>query len=323
MKLRIKILRRAKSLNFTEVVERWKNDKKHYIKLSSYATYAILANTHISPYFAEYKEITEDNIQTFTNTLIKRGLSLKTVKDINLVLKMIMNYGAKYHYWPHLEYSVHYPTNIARKSVEIFTRDEELILIKYLQKNGTPRNLGILLCLCSGMRIGEICALKWEDIDIKKSVIHINKTLQRIYLRSDVNAEYYLNIDTPKTMSSIRDIPIPNYIPDALIKYNFIGPPGTFVLTGNYNPLEPRTYREYYKNLLKQLGLPDRRFHALRHTFATRCVESECDYKTISSILGHASIATTMNLYVHPDMEQKRQVVGQMLESLVQSDSKD
>lgn len=89
-----------------------------------------------------------------------------------------------------------------------------------------------------------------------------------------------------------------------------------FVLTNSDKPTEPRTYRNYYKRLLNQLGIPPLKFHGLRHSFATRCIESNCDYKTVSVLLGHSNISTTLNLYVHPNMDQKKKCVEQMLKSL-------
>jgi integrase len=89
-----------------------------------------------------------------------------------------------------------------------------------------------------------------------------------------------------------------------------------YVLTNDVKPTEPRTYRSYYKGFMKELNMPDLKFHGLRHSFATRCIESKCDYKTVSVLLGHSNISTTLNLYVHPNLEQKKKCIDQMLKGL-------
>ena len=166
------------------------------------------------------------------------------------------------------------------------------------------------------MRIGEICALTWNDIDIQNETIHIHKTLQRIYIFENTKKQTKLILDTPKTKNSIRDIPILPELLSLLRSIKKVVNNEYFILSNDSTPLEPRAYRNYYKNLLNKIGVPFIKFHALRHSFATRCVESKCDYKTISVILGHSSINTTMNLYVHPNLEQKRRCLKQMARML-------
>lgn len=312
---------RGKSPDFSHVVALWKQSKRQYIKLSSYSTYCLLADKHITPYFSRPGKLSEQEIQAFTDSLFRKGLSIKTVKDINLVLKMILKYGTKCHFWPGIAYTIHYPAGLAKKGVEILSKEDEIRLITHCASSTSVRDLGLLICLCTGMRIGEVCALRWSDIDLAHSMIHINKTVQRIYLKRGHSSEYLLCLDTPKTPSSVRDVPIPGKLSIILDKARDNASPDAFVLTGGAKPMEPRTYRDYFKKILQLLDIPEKRFHALRHTFATRCVESGCDYKTISAIIGHSSIATTMNLYVHPDMTQKRRAQNQMLEYIRRSTS--
>lgn len=114
----------------------------------------------------------------------------------------------------------------------------------------------------------------------------------------------------------MRDIPIGSNLLRVLRPICGLVSATDFVLTNSDKPLEPRMYRHYYKRFMDKLGMPDMKFHGLRHTFATRCIESNCDYKTVSSILGHSSVSTTLNLYVHPDMGQKRKCIDRMLKSV-------
>ncbi len=188
--------------------------------------------------------------------------------------------------------------------------------MNYIQEHFTFRNLGVYICLSEGMRIGEVCALTWEDIDTDNGVISVNRTIQRIYVIEEGNRRTELILDTPKTKNSIREIPISKDLLKILKPFKKIVNPSFFVLTNDVKPTEPRTYRSYYKNLMKELNMPELKFHGLRHSFATRCIESNCDYKTVSVLLGHSNISTTLNLYVHPNMEQKKKAIEQMFKAL-------
>lgn len=161
-----------------------------------------------------------------------------------------------------------------------------------------------------------MCALTWEDIDTDNGVISVNRTIQRIYVIEEGNRRTELILDTPKTKNSIREIPISKDLLKILKPFKKIVNPSFFVLTNDVKPTEPRTYRSYYKNLMKELNMPKLKFHGLRHSFATRCIESNCDYKTVSVLLGHSNISTTLNLYVHPNMEQKKKAIEQMFKAL-------
>lgn len=161
------------------------------------------------------------------------------------------------------------------------------------------------------MRIGEICALKWEDIDTENGIISVKKTIQRVYMIEGEERYTELILDSPKTKNSIRDIPMTRDLLKLLKPLKRIVNNNYFVLTNEAKPTEPRTYRNYYKQFMQEIGVPILKFHGLRHSFATRCIESKCDYKTVSVILGHSNISTTLNLYVHPNMEQKKRCIDQ------------
>ena len=164
----------------------------------------------------------------------------------------------------------------------------------------------------AGLRIGEVCALQWDDIDVASGVIHVSKTIQRIYLVDGQEKYTELIIDKPKTKNSIRDIPMTRDLLALVRPLKKIVRGDFYVITNAATPTEPRTYRSYFNKIQKELGLPKMRFHGLRHSFATRCIESKCDYKTVSVLLGHSNISTTLNLYVHPNMEQKRKCIDMM-----------
>ena len=202
------------------------------------------------------------------------------------------------------------------KKEEILSRTNQKKIMNYVQEHFTFKNLGIYICLSAGIRIGEICALTWEDINTDTGIISIRKTIQRIYIVEDKKRHTELILDTPKTKNSIREIPMSRNLQKMLKPIKKVVNESFYVLTNEAKPTEPRTYRNYYKKLMKELDIPDLKFHGLRHSFATRCIESNCDYKTVSVILGHSNISTTLNLYVHPNMEQKKKCIDQMFKAL-------
>lgn len=299
-----------------EIAELWKNDKKLYVKKSTFSAYVLLLENHLLPVFKDYSEIEDEEVQKFVFQKLEQGLSQKSIKDILIVLKMVLKFGAKNKWIEFINFDVQYPTVRETHTIEVLSRTHQKKVMNYIQEHFTFRNLGVYICLCSGMRIGEICALTWEDIDTDNGIINIRKTIQRIYVIEDGVRKTELLIDTPKTKNSIREIPMSRDLLRMLKPFKKIVNPAFYVLTNDSKPTEPRTYRSYYKNLMRLLEIPDIKFHGLRHSFATRCIESKCDYKTVSVLLGHSNISTTLNLYVHPNLEQKKKAIDQMFKAL-------
>lgn len=301
---------------FSEIVVLWKEDKKKYVKKSTLSAYILLIENHLLPDFGNAKKISEGEVQKFVFRKLERGLSQKTVKDILIVLKMILKFGSKNKWFEFTNFDIQYPTVRESQQIEVFSKTHQKKVMNYIQEHFTFRNIGIYICLSAGIRIGEVCALTWEDIDTDNGIIHIRRTIQRIYIIENGERKTELLLDTPKTKNSIREIPISRDLLKMLKPFKKIVNPSFFVLTNDAKPTEPRTYRSYYKNLMKQLEIPEIKFHGLRHSFATRCIESKCDYKTVSVLLGHANISTTLNLYVHPNLEQKKKAIDQMFKGL-------
>lgn len=306
----------CKMKTIREVSELWKQDKRMFVKSSTIAVYTLHLENHLLPKFGNKKTLQEQEVQDFVLECLRKGLSLKTVKDMLIVLKMVVKFGAKHGWLQYQDWSIKYPTEQKVKEVEVLTISHQKKLMQYVTDNFTFRNLGIYICLSTGMRIGEVCALKWRDIDLSTETIHVNRTIERIYIIEGDERRTELVIGTPKTKNSIREIPISKELMKLIRPLKKLVNDDYFVITNEAKPTEPRTYRNYYKQLLKQLDIPDLKFHGLRHSFATRCIESQCDYKTVSVILGHANISTTLNLYVHPNMEQKKKCINQMFKAL-------
>ncbi len=305
-----------KTKTIREIALAWKNDKQRYVKQSTYAAYVLILENHILPSFGECEVLSEKLVQEFVLQKLNGGLSIKTVKDILIVLKMVMKFGIKNEWMSHCEWDIKYPTTEANMDIDVLTVAHHKKILNFIKHNFTFRNLGIYISLTAGLRIGEICGLKWSDIDAASGTITVRRTIERIYIVDGDNKHTELIINTPKTKNSYRDIPISKELLAMVKPLKKVVNEDFYVLTNEEKPTEPRTYRNYYHRLMKRLDIPHLKYHGLRHSFATRCIESNCDYKTVSVLLGHANITTTLNLYVHPNMEQKKRCISKMFKSL-------
>ena len=299
-----------------EISNLWKEDRKRYVKLSTISAYSLIIENHIIPDMGNMDRLSCDYIQKFALEKTAKGLSRKTVRDILAVLRMIVKFGERKGMLHHVEWSVKLPEGKEPQHPAIFSRAEQRTIMRHVLDNLSPKNLGIYICLSTGMRIGEICGLMWDDIDVETGIITVRRSVERVYVVDNGRRYTRLVTDTPKTRNSIRDIPMTAELARIICPLKMRSCPSTYILTGNRRPTEPRIYRRYYMNLMKNLGVHTVKFHGLRHSFATRCIESRCDYKTVSALLGHSKISTTLDLYVHPGYDQKKRCVEQMLRSL-------
>lgn len=303
--------------SFEEIAAMWLLDKKPYIKQSTYCAYVLLLRNHLLAAFDELMGLTEARVQAFVLEKLEQGLSLRTVKDMMVVLNMILRYAVKHGYMSPFDMDIKFPHNQKVKELEVFDVEQQKSIIRYVRSCFSFKNLGIYICLCTGLRIGEICALVWDDIDTKHGVVRVSKTIQRLYIADGDDKYTKLIIDSPKSMNSIREVPIPKDLLNLISSLMKTANGHSYVLTNSAHPIEPRAYRNYYNALIRELGLPPLKFHSLRHTFATRCIECKCDYKTVSMLMGHSNISTTLNLYVHPDIKQKRSCVERVYETFL------
>lgn len=306
----------VKEKTINQITKEWKEEKKKYVKKSTYAAYQLLIQNHIKPYFGDLYEVNEEKVQQFVFDKLDAGLSEKTIRDIIIVLKMILKFGIKNGYLEYVQIDAKFPSKQEKKDLDVLSKSDQKKFMEHLRNNFTFKNLGIFICLSTGMRIGEICGLRWCDVDTTEGVIKVRHTLQRIYIIEGETRHTELLLDTPKTANSVRDIPMSSELLKMLKSLNKVVNENYYVISNDIKPIEPRTYRNYYKKLCKQLDIPELKFHGLRHSFATRCIESKADYKTVSVLLGHSNISTTLNLYVHPNKEQKKKTIDKMLRSL-------
>lgn len=299
-----------------EIAEAWKEYKRPYVKQSTMAAYVLILENHVLPEFGDNDSLHEHDVQAFVLKKIERGLSVKSVKDILIVLKMVMKFGVKNEWMTHYEWDIKYPANNQPKELEVLSVANHKKILDYVQHNFTFMSLGIYISLSTGLRIGEICALKWSDINVADGTITVQRTIERIYVVEGEKKHTQLVINTPKTVNSCREIPMSKELLAMVKPMKKVVNADFYVLTNEDKPTEPRTYRNYYNKLMEKLDIPKLKYHGLRHSFATRCIEAGCDYKTLSVLLGHSNISTTLNLYVHPNMEQKKRCINKMLKSL-------
>lgn len=229
-----------------------------------------------------------------------------------MIVKSSLRAAQKQYGLPSQAIQLSYPAGQKGPRLEVLAPEVQRRLNAAVLAEPSPRSVGILLCLYTGLRIGELCALQWTDVDMESRLLTVNKTVQRIY-RKDWNggACTEIVVTRPKTENARRDIPLASFLIPLLQSIDPHDPP-SYVLTGTRTGLEPRCYRSYYSRFLARHGLPYLRFHGLRHTFATRCIEDGADYKTVSALLGHASVNLTMELYVHPQLADKRRCVERL-----------
>ncbi len=303
---------------FKYLIHEWLIYHKDLIKESTFASYDTIAYNYLIPAFGKYdvKEINNRLIQEKVILWLKEGrldhsggLCEKSVRNIICVLKICMKYANKMGYSNLNNIDVIYPKECKDNKIKVFSKSNQDKLIKCVYKKINNKSIGILLALGTGIRIGELCAIQWRDIDLDNRVIYITKTVQRLFLRKSDGSSYTkVLITTPKTSTSIREIPLSNEIVRILNEI-YIKDKEIYLLTGTNKHMEPRTYRSYYDRFLKRNGIEHINFHSLRHTFATMCIQAGGDYKTVSELLGHATVNMTLNIYVHPQMEEKRKCI--------------
>lgn len=297
------IVSRKRRKNFRVVTDEWLKYKKNTVKKSTYYNYSYSVEKYLYPKFAD-QDITQikdynDFIEKLTDTLAP-----KTVRDIITKLKEIINFYEEEHNTKLNIKKMSLP-KMNKKEIQILSNKEKQKLEKYCIQQNDLKSLGILICLNTGLRVGEVCALRWENVDFETRRIHVEKTIERIYSKEENKT--IVIIDTPKSITSVRTIPINSKLYNILKQIRGKSKKTDFVLTGSSEHyVEPRNYQYHFKEILKRSKVKKYKFHTLRHTFATNCIEAGMDIKSLSEILGHADVSITLNIYVHSSDKAKR-----------------
>ena len=248
-----------------------------------------------------------------------KPLGNSSARECLFMLRRICKYAAHLRLIRPMAPEVALPKAIDKISAPLSPAEQQR-LYQYVQENPTARKIGLLLGLELGLRIGEICGLQWGDFDLKLGILKINWTVCRISCGNDHTK---IVIQTPKTRTSRREIPIPKQLLIMLKKLHGNASNSTWFLSGNESkPTEPRCYRKSIKAYLKQAVVRQVRPHALRHTFATICLQAGCDVKTLSELLGHANANITLQRYVHSDLTRKRREMNRIFSHQVSMKSR-
>lgn len=294
-----------KTLN--QFCDEWLLLSRNRIKESSYVKYYNIIMHHIKPHLGHIlpQELSTIMVEEFGNQLLQH-LAPKTVRDTLCLLRSILKYCRKQIGEPFPDIDIIYPKD-PKKEMRILTREEQELFIRHLLADMDAMRFGILLALLTGMRIGEICALRWRDISMKEQVIHVHQTMQRIQTISNIAEAHKTKvmIGPAKSEASDRVIPLTAYT-ITLCEKVYCADEEAYVLTGGREYMEPRVLQYQLGKITKECCLEGVHFHTLRHTFATRCVEVGFEIKSLSEILGHSSSKITLDRYVHPSLELKR-----------------
>ena len=308
--------------------------KKHSVKESTLSCYRNKINAYILPYWKDFwaEDLNSINVNKYIDYLFfcggengKKGLSAKTVRDISALLDSIIDFG-----WKNGILSRKTEITIPRtprNEIKTLSSDDQKKLIEYLFRDPDGYKAGVLVALVTGMRIGEICALKKNDFDFRHLTVSVSRTLQRITCAEESSSTKII-ISYPKSASSVRTVPFAKSFGKWLETFYTGMDDDCYILTGTEKYSEPRNYYKRYRRYLSDCGLGDKgyTFHSLRHTFATEAVKNGVDVKSLSEILGHSGVRITLERYVHPSFEQKKTEIEKFmlchpLQSFLQSPS--
>ncbi len=280
------------------VAEEWLVEVKKKKKPSTYVKYKLIYHNYFEKKFCN-TSLHEVKKQIVEETEFL-SLSDSIQKSIYCVLNQILKFAAQ-------KYSMTFPnlkrpvSSTKKQPVKVLTKSEQAKLFAALSYETNLFKMAILLCLYTGLRLGELCALKWTDINFKNKIITVSRTVQRLYVEGYTTKTILLETE-PKSGYSMREIPLSDAASKLLTEFR-----GEWeYVFGREKAADPRTMQYHFKKYLKEAELSDKNFHILRHTFATNCIEGGTDVKSLSEILGHSDVQITLNRYVHPSMDTKR-----------------
>ena len=306
-------------VTFSAVSEQWLYSVRQSVKESTFSHYQYTMRHYLLPIFGNFKVSALDEkileqglLEIITPTSRKqKPLGAAMAQECLSMMRRICKYAAHFHLIRPLEISVKLPQKKSKASLP-FTLEEQKKLQAFVMDSPTPRKIGLLLGFQLGLRIGEICGLKWSDFDLSASTVTVQRTVSRI---SCGDGHTKVVVQSPKTEKSNREIPLPKSLVRVLkqLSKNFSNE--TWFLSGNEEkPVEPRCYRKSIRGYLKKASVHQAHPHMLRHTFATTCLQAHCDIKTLSELLGHANAAITLKQYVHSDMGRKRKEINRIFQ---------
>lgn len=311
-------MKQKKSITIGEFSDYWLDGiMKGNVRQTTYVAYKGYIENHIKRHMGEFRlnDLYPMDIQKFITELsVGKQLSPKSIHLIMAVFKNILSCALDFGYIRQNPCNKIRMPRLIEKETKAFSRTEQQSIEAAIRLSADTRSLGVLICLYTGIRLGELCALKWDDVDFKGKCLRINASLKRVYVNNDSIGMAYRKTacieEEPKTTKSRRAIPLPEFLCDTLkaLKKNS---PGHYVISmknGRY--VKPRTMQLFYSKLLRNAQVQYSSFHTLRHTFASRAIELLADVKTVSDILGHTNSMITLNRYAHSLVEEKRKLMS-------------
>ena len=288
------------SISLSAWIEDYLRLQEPKAKAGTIKVYERYLNNYIKPFFGNIalRKMNKEILQAFVNSMSE--LSPSTVKGIFSFLRETLKKASKEEYITPIWLDVELP-KIKKNTIEVFTRDEQNKIEKALDLEENPNDIGILICLYTGLRIGEVCGLKWDDIDFTSGNMLVNRTVQRM----TIDGKSILRELPPKSETSYRKIPIPSCLLNKLNCIRRISQ-SVYVLNTDLHIMDPRTFQYHHKRILEKAGVRYANVHTLRHTFSVRALELGFDIKTLSEILGHSDATITLKTYAHSLDEHKR-----------------
>lgn len=294
---------------FSQAAAEWLTDVYGKRKISTYIKYDTIYRTHLAGVIGSYRisyETAQEMREKIFDHLSGAGLSESLQKSVICVTNQILVF-ANARYLVEIPLLERLLVKAKKKTVVTFSRAEQATLLDCIYGRMDKFMTAVLLCLYTGLRLGELCALRWTDIDFVGKTLTVNRTVQRIAVPGCITKTVLLETD-PKSESSGRTIPMTSELLEILSQLK----KGQTYVFGSEKPLDPRTMQYRFKKILKETGIDNRTFHTLRHTFATNCVENGMDVKALSELLGHSDVKITLNRYVHPTMDSKRKQIASL-----------
>lgn len=291
-----------RNITINELVEEWLLINRSRLKLSTYQRYCGYWKNHINPTIGNAKAIyfTSLAIRQYSAALLDKGFCAQTINAILIFTHSVIKYGHQQYRLPLPEFK-YYQTE--QKEMRVFSQEEQLRLVEYLKKDMDIYKLGVLIALYTGVRVGELCALQWGDWE--DNCFKIRRTMLRLQKENEKGTE--LIVGPPKTKKSMRVIPVLSSLKEYITLFYGNHSLGEYLISNQCNPqTEPRVMQYKFQKYMKDLDIQGASFHTLRHTFATRAVEAGMDVKSLSEMLGHSSVQTTLNRYVHSSLSHKR-----------------
>ncbi len=314
---------------FSELLTRWLNEKQIYeLKHRTYLRYCERIQTQILPELGniDTEELTISVLNDFQKQKLACGnlvsgepLASNTVKNIMSIIKNALLFGKEEYLINTADFNKAYNLKCKETPITVFRKDEQRKIESVVTSSTKSNHFGILICLYTGLRLGELLALTWNDVDFAAATITVNKT--SYYLKDD-NGVYKKQIDTPKTDSSVRIVPVPKTVLARLKQIKKTSRSIYVISTRNGERVTNRSYQTTYARILKKARVKYRKFHVLRHTFATRALECGMDIKSLSEIMGHKSPVITMNRYVHSLMFTKQKMINVLAKDLIFTNKK-